>query len=185
MISTTPRSRTTNRAGGSPPTPLALLGMWLLRLRSSSEIRLFLLACVDNNPINGLMSVDSDCPGRNCGIVLRRSYSTYLRRTVSNLGQTAGTATVLVAQIYRRGSDCAAFSAPAGLSEDVFPSICSLQLTGRKARLWQKSIRGESYGWIAARPWQSLQCSIPRRTSIRRYGFSAGHFQRVWSAPRR
>ncbi|MFQ6006662.1 MAG: hypothetical protein ACE5OQ_14310, partial [Woeseia sp.] len=36
------------------------------------------LACVDNKPINRLMSVDSEFPGRNRGIVLWCSHPTCL-----------------------------------------------------------------------------------------------------------
>ena len=53
------------------------VGIWLLWLRSSSEIPLSPLACVDNKPISRLMSVDSESPGRNRGIVLRCSHPTY------------------------------------------------------------------------------------------------------------
>src|SRR5262249_54089998 len=70
MISTAPSSRTSNRAGGSPPTPLVLLGMWLLQLRSSSESPLSPLACVDNKPT---------LRAGTAGFVLRCSHPTYLR----------------------------------------------------------------------------------------------------------
>ena len=78
MISTTPRRRTSSRAGGSLSTPLVSLGIRLLWLRSRSESLLSLLPCADINPISRLLGVDSESPGRIRGIVLGCSHPTCL-----------------------------------------------------------------------------------------------------------
>jgi hypothetical protein len=95
MISTAPRSRTCNRAGRSPPTPLLSLGIWLLWLRSSSESPLSHLACVDNKPISRLMSVDSESPGQMAQNRLkshriRVDYAVHERQLFPRLKETNG-----------------------------------------------------------------------------------------------